>query len=80
MIGGGTDEISTGSGKAVVGGCGWADGSFLTGESGEDWRGPGEFDTAMELDVFDEQRARHVFNSITHLTTKDEMRALGLKE
>ena len=38
----------------------------------------GDDDSYMELDAQDESRARYVFDRITHLTTKDEMRALGL--
>lgn len=39
----------------------------------------GDDDTVMELDVFDEQRARYVFDRVVHLTTKDELRRLGLQ-
>lgn len=39
----------------------------------------GDDDAFMELDLYDERRARHIFKSITHLTTKEELRALGLR-
>lgn len=39
----------------------------------------GDDDTEMELDVFDEQHARRVFDRIVHLTTKEEMKKLGLR-